>query len=159
MGSPAEVREQYGVCSRCARGGHTANNCPRGKAVPSTVKAPRGKRHTTSAPPVAKTPASAVATDSPKEAHTAAVASVLVVAEKPSVAKAIADLMSGGRCRVRQPPDGLAPMCRYHEFFTHFKPAGGKCSIRATSVIGHMASLDFNEDTGNNPLHLVSANT
>ena len=50
------------------------------------------------------------------------------MAEKPSVAKAIAMMLSGGKKRERGNVDGWAPMCRLHDFFTYFAPARGKCS-------------------------------
>ena len=39
---------------------------------------------------------------------------VLVVAEKPSVAKALAQHLSNGRMRTASNTDGLAPMCKLH---------------------------------------------
>lgn len=73
---------------------------------------------------------------------------VLCVAEKPSVANIIAEVMSGGRKRTRTPAYGAAPMCRLHDFYAYFPPARQRCSVTVTSVIGHMQSLDFDEDTG-----------
>jgi hypothetical protein len=73
---------------------------------------------------------------------------VLCVAEKPSVANIIADVMSGGKKRTRTPAYGAAPMCRLHDFYAYFPPARQRCSVTVTSVIGHMQSLDFDEDTG-----------
>ena len=70
-------------------------------------------------------------------------ARVLFVAEKPSVAAAVADALSGGRKRVRgQPP------LRIHDFYAFFKPAGRRCSISVTSVVGHVFGLDFDGSTG-----------
>ena len=62
----------------------------------------------------------------------------MCIAEKPSVAKAVAEFMSGGRKRERFSFDGKAPMCKLHDFYTYFPPAKKKCSVTVTSVIGHM---------------------
>ena len=68
-------------------------------------------------------------------------ARVLFVAEKPSVAAAVADALSGGRKRVRgQPP------LRIHDFYAFFKPAGRRCSISVTSVVGHVFGLGHSTD-------------
>ena len=70
-------------------------------------------------------------------------ARVLFVAEKPSVAAAVADALFGGRKRVRgQPP------LRIHDFYAFFKPASRRCSISVTSVVGHVFGLDFDGSTG-----------
>ncbi|KAK3284561.1 hypothetical protein CYMTET_7800 [Cymbomonas tetramitiformis] len=87
----------------------------------------------------------------------ATVPRVLCVAEKPSVASAIAEALSGGRKRTRSNAEGHAPMCRLHDFFFHFPPAKGKCSVTVTSVIGHLHSMDFNEYTGEDPGNLYGA--
>ena len=82
---------------------------------------------------------------------------VLCVAEKPSVAKAIAQVMSGGKQRIRTHPDGLAPMCRLHDFYYYFPPANCKCSVTVTSVLGHMHSLDFDGNNYGDPANLFGA--
>ena len=70
---------------------------------------------------------------------------VLVVAEKPSVAKAIAHHLSNGKMRTASNADGLAPMCKLHYFHHYFNPAKGMLPVVATSVTGHLFSLDFDE--------------
>ena len=52
---------------------------------------------------------------------------VLCIAEKPSIAKALAFHMSHGKSRERT--NNATPMCKIHEFFTYFPPAKEKCSI------------------------------
>ena len=54
---------------------------------------------------------------------------VLMVAEKPSVALAIADVLSHGRKRSR----GARPLVA-HECFAYFTPAGRRCSVCVTST-------------------------
>ena len=63
---------------------------------------------------------------------------VLMVAEKPSVALAIADVLSQGRKRSR----GMRPLL-VHDCFAYFAPARRRCSITVTSVVGHVYGLDF----------------
>ena len=63
---------------------------------------------------------------------------VLVVAEKPSVAKAIAEFLSNGRMRTKR---GIAKMCPVHEFFNRL--GNQKVQVRVTSVVGHLFGLDF----------------
>ena len=70
---------------------------------------------------------------------------VLVVAEKPSVAKAQAHHLSNGRMRTASNADGLAPMCKLHHFHHYFPPAKGMLPVVVTSVTGHLFSLDFDE--------------
>ena len=68
--------------------------------------------------------------------HAPSVAKVLCIAEKPSVAKAIAAAMSAGKMRSRM--CGGKGKLRVHEFFQYFPPAKGKCSIAVSSVVGHV---------------------
>lgn len=63
---------------------------------------------------------------------------VLMVAEKPSVALAIANALSQGRKKTT----GVPPL-RTHEMFVFFPPARRVCSVAVTGVCGHMFSLDF----------------
>ena len=70
-----------------------------------------------------------------------AVGHVLLVAEKPSVAKAIALALSNGRMRTRRNKEGYAPMCALHDFYCRFPPGGGLCAITVTSVIGQRRAL------------------
>ncbi|KAI9824145.1 MAG: DNA topoisomerase [Phylliscum demangeonii] len=67
---------------------------------------------------------------------------VLCVAEKPSIAKSVADHLSGGRFTTR------ATSNRYiknYEFDYSFGPPWGHCAVTMTSVIGHLHTLDFTE--------------
>jgi DNA topoisomerase IA len=84
---------------------------------------------------------------------------VLVVAEKPSVAKLIAQgLSTSGAMRTRQNPNGHAPMCKWHEIITFFPPTNSVASIVITSVLGHLYGLDFGQKTDSqNPGTLFSA--
>ena len=72
---------------------------------------------------------------------------LLMVAEKPSIAKAIADALSGkGGPRQRR---GISRALPVYEFNTNgFAPIGGdqRCVATVTSVVGHVFSLGFVED-------------
>lgn len=63
---------------------------------------------------------------------------VLFVAEKPSVSRALAELLSHGRHGSR----GSRPL-ETHFLFHWFQPARRRCSISVTSVVGHVFGLDF----------------
>ena len=63
---------------------------------------------------------------------------VLFVAEKPSVALAIASALSHGNHRTH----GHRPLV-VHDTFAYFAPARRRCFIRVTSVVGHVQGLDF----------------
>lgn len=65
---------------------------------------------------------------------------VLMVAEKPSVAKLIAELLSGGRMHFRK---GQSRAVQIYEFTAWFGPAHQQCRILQTSTIGHVFGLDF----------------
>lgn len=65
---------------------------------------------------------------------------VLMVAEKPSVAKMVAEHLSGGRFRIRR---GQSRAVQIFEFTAWFPPAHQKCRIMQTSTIGHVFGLDF----------------
>lgn len=142
---------QFGRCGNCGLGGHETAHCPRpaasrskpaarGKPPPSKPAA-RGRPPPSKPAARGKPPAGAKLPKPPAAAeHSPAVGKVLVVAEKPSVAKAVAAVMSGGRKRERHNAEGHAPMCALHEFFTHFGPAKGKCSVVVTSVLSHRTS-------------------
>lgn len=66
---------------------------------------------------------------------------VLIVAEKPSVAKMIADsLANNGRYRTRR---GKSRANQIFEFIKWFEPAKQKCKIMVTSVVGHIFGLSF----------------
>ena len=90
-------------------------------------------------------------------------ARILCVAEKPSIARALAASMSYGKERTRSPSDHMAPMCKLHDFYAIFPPVcrKRKCSITVTSVLGHICSTDFDsrDNTTVNPETLYSART
>eukprot|EP00931_Biecheleriopsis_adriatica_P029828 TRINITY_DN17646_c0_g1_i1.p1 TRINITY_DN17646_c0_g1~~TRINITY_DN17646_c0_g1_i1.p1 ORF type:complete len:1244 (+),score=266.91 TRINITY_DN17646_c0_g1_i1:58-3789(+) len=68
---------------------------------------------------------------------------VLMVAEKPSVAKLVAEsLAPGGRMRFRK---GQSRAVQTYEFVTWFPPVRQKCQIIMTSTIGHIFGLDFED--------------
>ncbi|XP_055017755.1 DNA topoisomerase 3-beta-1, partial [Boleophthalmus pectinirostris] len=63
---------------------------------------------------------------------------VLMVAEKPSLAQSIAKILSKGSCSSRK---GLNGACSVHEFIGSFQ--GQNVRFKMTSVCGHVMSLDF----------------
>ncbi|XP_077457856.1 DNA topoisomerase 3-beta-1 isoform X2 [Stigmatopora argus] len=63
---------------------------------------------------------------------------VLMVAEKPSLAQSIAKILSKGSCTSRK---GLNASCSVHEFTGSFQ--GQTVQYKMTSVCGHVMSLDF----------------
>ena len=67
---------------------------------------------------------------------------VLMVAEKPSVAKMIAEHLSGGRYRTRR---GQSRANQIFEFIKWFEPAKEKCKLMVTSVVGHIYGLTFED--------------
>lgn len=74
---------------------------------------------------------------------------ILMVAEKPSIAKAIADSLSGKRGATQR--RGISRALPVYEFTTdRFAPANGqRCLVRVTSVVGHIYSLGFDFDSQN----------
>ena len=86
---------------------------------------------------------------------------ILMVAEKPSIAKAIADSLSGKRGAKQR--RGISRALPVYEFTTNrFAPSNGQqCLVRVTSVVGHIYSLGFNfdaqhKDQRTNPRHYFS---
>ncbi|CAD7922143.1 unnamed protein product [Amoebophrya sp. A25] len=79
---------------------------------------------------------------------------VLMVAEKPSIAKVIAEHLSGGRYRTRR---GVSRACQTYEFVCHFAPARGRCRLIVTSVIGHVFGLTFKKQKGLRPEWMFAA--
>ena len=71
---------------------------------------------------------------------------ILMVAEKPSIAKAIADSLSGKRGPIQR--RGISRALPVYEFTTNrFTPSNGQpCLVRVTSVVGHIYSLGFDFD-------------
>ena len=63
---------------------------------------------------------------------------VLMVAEKPSMAAAIAGFLSGGSHTTRH-ENG----CATHDFHDAFQ--GRRCAMRVTAVKGHVYNLDFED--------------
>ena len=63
-----------------------------------------------------------------------------MVAEKPSVAKLLAEHLSGGRMRTRR---GQSRANQIFEFIKYFGPAQQKCKLMVTSVVGHVYGLNF----------------
>ena len=63
-----------------------------------------------------------------------------MVAEKPSVAKLLAEHLSGGRLRTRR---GQSRANQIFEFIKYFGPAQTKCKLMVTSVVGHIYGLNF----------------
>lgn len=83
------------------------------------------------------------------------VATVLMVAEKPSLALSIAQILSGGKYSSRR------GALEVHEFEGTLR--GERCFVRMTSVIGHVYSLDFHTRYNNwdatQPIELFDAET
>nr|XP_018265665.1 DNA topoisomerase III [Kwoniella dejecticola CBS 10117]OBR87823.1 DNA topoisomerase III [Kwoniella dejecticola CBS 10117] len=71
---------------------------------------------------------------------------VLCVAEKPSIAKSITEILSGGRWDTRNSPH---PYIRNYDFDYNLPPPLGRgrgTSFTVTAVLGHLMSSDFGED-------------
>ena len=64
----------------------------------------------------------------------------LSVAEKPSVAKELANILSSGRANSRR---GVSPYNSVFEFDGRLD--GGPCQMVVTSVLGHLMEMDFEE--------------
>lgn len=69
---------------------------------------------------------------------------VLMVAEKPSLARSLADILSHKQCSRRK---SMCGACDVYEFNGNFPGFGGRLRLQAhfkmTSVCGHVLSLDF----------------
>ena len=65
---------------------------------------------------------------------------ILCVAEKPAIARAVADHLSGGRFNTR---NGGGTYCKNFEFDFDFGRQCGHCHVTVTSVIGHITTTDF----------------
>jgi len=65
-----------------------------------------------------------------------------MVAEKPSVAKMLAEHLSGGRLRTRR---GQSRANQIFEFIKYFGPSQQKCKLMVTSVVGHIYGLNFED--------------
>ncbi|XP_039304984.1 DNA topoisomerase 3-beta-1 isoform X4 [Solenopsis invicta] len=62
----------------------------------------------------------------------------LMVAEKPSLAASLANILSNGRCTTRK---GLNGSCSVHEWVGQFRSE--TVNLKMTSVCGHVMTLDF----------------
>ena len=69
------------------------------------------------------------------------VSKILCVAEKPSIAKAVAHHLSGGQVNTRNVRGNQ--YVKNYEFDFTFPPPWGSCSVTMTSVIGHLSTVDF----------------
>ena len=65
---------------------------------------------------------------------------VLMVAEKPSLARSLAEILSKQQCRRRK---SACSACDVYEFDCVFPPTGVRAAFKMTSVCGHVMSLDF----------------
>ena len=64
-----------------------------------------------------------------------------MVAEKPSLARSLAEIISHKECRRRK---SMCSACDVYEFEGSFPQAGGGAHcFKMTSVCGHVMSLDF----------------
>ena len=82
---------------------------------------------------------------------------VLMVAEKPSLAESLAKILSNGRSRSRK---GVSQACAVHEFRGKFL-TDNDALFKFTSVCGHLTSVDFpakyNNWDNTDPLELFDA--
>ncbi|EEQ30514.1 DNA topoisomerase III [Microsporum canis CBS 113480] len=85
---------------------------------------------------------------------------ILCVAEKPAIAKLVAQHLSGGRLRTFN-IEGNQYVKNYEFDFT-FDPPWGSCSVVMTSVLGHLTTSEFEPRYRNwsscNPSQLFDAN-
>ncbi|KAK7743396.1 DNA topoisomerase [Diatrype stigma] len=65
---------------------------------------------------------------------------VLCVAEKPSIAKAVAGHLSGGQFQSHNTPEKYI---KNYVFDYDFGRPWGRCSVTMTSVLGHLTSVEF----------------
>ncbi|CAI4047833.1 hypothetical protein SUVZ_12G2720 [Saccharomyces uvarum] len=72
---------------------------------------------------------------------------VLCVAEKNSIAKAVSQILGGGRSTSRD--SGYMYVKNYDFMFSGFPFArnGGDCQVTMTSVAGHLTGIDFSHDS------------
>ncbi|CAF9909035.1 MAG: DNA topoisomerase [Heterodermia speciosa] len=66
---------------------------------------------------------------------------ILCVAEKPSIAKAVAQHLSGGHVNARNVPGNQ--YIKNYEFDFSFGQPWGSCSVTMTSVLGHLTEVEF----------------
>lgn len=83
---------------------------------------------------------------------------VLMVAEKPSLAASIAKILSNNSSNQRK---GVSPSCPVHEYVSTFR--GEKMSFKMTAVCGHVMALNFSGAFNNwdtcDPIELFQAKT
>ncbi|KAK9478247.1 DNA topoisomerase [Lipomyces japonicus] len=65
---------------------------------------------------------------------------VLCVAEKPSIAKSVANILGGGRVDVRNTDDVYT---KNYDFVFRFPPPWGEAEVVMTAVRGHLTKADF----------------
>lgn len=70
---------------------------------------------------------------------------ILCVAEKPSIAKEVSQILGGGRVKVR---NSRSKYIKNYDFTFNFKPEIGNCEVTMTSVVGHITGLDFPPEFG-----------
>ena len=63
----------------------------------------------------------------------------MMVAEKPSLAQSIAQILSNGKMSTR--PSKVGGPCKVHEYRGNFR--GRDANFKVTSVCGHVFSIDF----------------
>ncbi|WPJ63553.1 hypothetical protein SMAC4_00168 [Sordaria macrospora] len=68
---------------------------------------------------------------------------ILCVAEKPSIARAVADHLSGGQVQTHNTRDRYT---KNYVFTCDFGPPWGRCSVTMTAVRGHLTQLDFHQE-------------
>ncbi|KAG5297252.1 DNA topoisomerase III [Histoplasma ohiense] len=66
---------------------------------------------------------------------------ILCVAEKPAIARVVAQHLSGGSSRAVSIRGNV--FVKNYEFDFTFAPPWGQCSVIMTSVLGHLTNLDF----------------
>ncbi|KAI4237255.1 MAG: hypothetical protein LQ349_001992 [Xanthoria aureola] len=66
---------------------------------------------------------------------------ILCVAEKPSIARSVANHLSGGQVHTRNVPGNH--YVKNYDFDFAFGPPWGNCSVTMTSVLGHLTTTDF----------------
>lgn len=66
---------------------------------------------------------------------------VLCVAEKPSIAKAVSQILAGGRYDVSNTNNNYI---KNYKFTSRF-PQWGECDVVFTSVAGHLTEADFDQ--------------
>jgi DNA topoisomerase III len=66
---------------------------------------------------------------------------ILCVAEKPSIAKAVSQILGGGRFTTT---NTQITYIKNYKFSTRF-PEWGECDVVFTSVVGHLMAADFGD--------------